>query len=488
MDPVIKRVPKTSACRPHASNGAWRRARRIGAGVLALSAAWTASPPHQAQALTPPPQPRGKFGCIDKTGGFVIPAIYDHIDSCSGAIIAVHRGGLEGFFNDRGQAVLPVDIRSDSWSTMPPFAHGLEPVEENGHVGYIDEHGDLVIAANFLGAGRFGPNGHAHVLLEEPGSDVERALIDTSGHYVIAPRKDSFSDLGPNGLATVSSNGLHDFGYMDQSGLIRIPERFEHAGMFGSNGLAAVELDGKWGYIDSSGAFVIPPRYDDARDFGRRAPHGLAAVLLGGRQHFIDRHGRTIATLDPGMRVFADFSRGLAQAGPDREGVGFIDEHGRTVIPPKFDAESDFSTNGTAAVDVAGKWGFIDRRGRFVIQPQFDGARAFAPNGLASVPIGDKLGYIDRRGRIAIPPRFDSAESFAENGLALVEVDRPGGTSFRQHPRYRGSNGSRTLGLQRQRCCHRAIAGIIIAGPANVEGGGERRAGEDRRLLSGAQT
>jgi len=440
VDPIMQRAGRLIAECPRDASGIARRlARRVAAIALVLSATMTPLAPPQAQALTPPPPPRGKFGCIDAAGRYVIPPIYDRITSCSGPIIAVRRRDREAFFNDHGAMLLPTWFAAPDSINPHVFEHGLEPVGERGHIGYIDRHGVMRIPPLFADADRFLPSGHARVVVGSASSFPPTwALIDTRGRFLIGPRDRGIPDVSPNGLYVFSpiDHGLE--GYMDLTGAMRIPARFDLARMFAANGLAAVETGGKWGYVDGTGALVIPARYDDALDFGRWAPHGLAAVMLDGRQCFIDQNGRTVATLDPGMKVFANFSHGLAQAGPDHIDRGFIDEHGRTVIPPKFDAESDFSANGTAAVEVAGKWGYIDKKGRFVIQPQFDGARAFAPNGLASVALGDKLGYVDRHGRIVIPPRFDSSESFGDNGLALVEVDRPAGPPFRRSPIYRG--------------------------------------------------
>lgn len=437
--PNVARVTMTARCRAESSDIARRCARRIAATAVALSAIITPLVPPPAQALTPLPAPRGKFGCIDAAGRYVIPPIYDRIASCSGPIIAVRRSDREAFLDDHGVMVLPTWFEAAPSTDPHVFEHGLEPVGERGHVGYIDRHGVMRIPPYFAIADRFLPSGHARVVVGTASrSPLVWALIDTKGRFLVGPTDGGISDISRNGLRVASPKAWNPQGYVDGAGALRIPALFEQANMFAANGLAAVKIGGKWGYIDGSGTLVVPARYDEAQDFGRWAPHGLAAVVLDGRQSFIDRHGRTVSTLDPGMRVFDDFSHGLAQAGPDHIDVGFVDEHGRTAIPPRFDAETDFSANGTAAVKIAGKWGFIDRTGRIVIQPQFDGARAFAPNGLASVVLGDKLGYVDRRGRIAIPPRYDSAESFGENGLALVEVDRPAGMSFRRAPSYRG--------------------------------------------------
>ena len=59
------------------------------------------------------------------------------------------------------------------------------------------------------------------------------------------------------------------------------------AGRNFSEGLALVNLNGKWGYVDKIGREVIPCKYDYACEF----EEGLATVELNGKWGFIDKHG-----------------------------------------------------------------------------------------------------------------------------------------------------------------------------------------------------
>jgi len=67
-----------------------------------------------------------------------------------------------------------------------------------------------------------------------------------------------------------------------------IPARFDYAWGFADNGLASVELDGKWGFIDKTGEMVIPVRFDEAWNL---TDNGLVQVKLEG---FINESGSTI--------------------------------------------------------------------------------------------------------------------------------------------------------------------------------------------------
>jgi hypothetical protein len=57
-----------------------------------------------------------------------------------------------------------------------------------------------------------------------------------------------------------------------------------------NEGLARVELNGKWGFIDKTGKEVISLKYDVANYFFE----GLALVKLNDRKFYIDKNGNEI--------------------------------------------------------------------------------------------------------------------------------------------------------------------------------------------------
>src|SRR5260370_31113407 len=71
-------------------------------------------------------------------------------------------------------------------------------------------------------------------------------------------------------------------------------------------GLAPVQVAGKWGYIDSEGKITIEPQFGDVGSFQEE----LAPVSLGGRWGYRDK-SRTI-TINPHFAHAGVFSVGLA--------------------------------------------------------------------------------------------------------------------------------------------------------------------------------
>ncbi|MFA4903518.1 MAG: WG repeat-containing protein [Desulfobaccales bacterium] len=221
------------------------------------------------------------------------------------------------------------------------------------------------------------------------------------------------------------------WGYVDKTGQLIIPFKFDHAYDF-SEGLAAVEIKEKTGYIDKTGKFVIPPRFISGFPFS----DGMALVVIRRSEKdkypmnklgYIDKSGKLAIqlkeTLDSkSLHVTYKglyFSEGLVYI--EHGKLGYIDKAGKTIIPPQYNDTQPFS-EGLAAVKLEDKYGYIDRSGKMVIPPQFSDAGPFS-EGLAPVQIdshGDQEGYIDKSGKLVISGgEFSAARAFSE-GLAAV--------------------------------------------------------------------
>jgi hypothetical protein len=145
-----------------------------------------------------------------------------------------------------------------------------------------------------------------------------------------------------------------------------------------------------------------------------------------GRWGFINRHGKVI--VPPRFIQALDFSDGLARVQTDKT-LGYIDARGATAFTHPDDLRIDWSlpfTEGLAAFSAKGKCGYFDRQGKVVvapkydtvIRPQFAEAQKFS-EGLVAVRTGEHWGYTDKQGKVVISGRFNDAEAFA-GGLARV--------------------------------------------------------------------
>jgi hypothetical protein len=93
----------------------------------------------------------------------------------------------------------------------------------------------------------------------------------------------------PNQTTVFKLNGC---GYIDMQGKVAIPPdpNIRTAESF-SEGLASVEIKGKWGYINKSGSIVIEPKFQEVSPF----TNGLAYVKVNAASEgFINHSGQYV--------------------------------------------------------------------------------------------------------------------------------------------------------------------------------------------------
>jgi hypothetical protein len=244
-------------------------------------------------------------------------------------------------------------------------------------------------------------------------------------------------------------------GFINSNGEVIIKPEFTAAGVFEGK-LARALRDSLWGFINQEGKFVITPRFTLARDFSE----GLAEVWIKDKHFYIDTLG--VIVFETQFKNTGKFYNGLSKV-YSNEGFtkGFMDNHGKLIIPVKHLYAEDFS-EGLANVsekflDVSGKSvieakdykivkgfsegmavvtledgspAFIDKRGKVIIRLKdlhISSAYSFS-NGFAVVNdegTDHKSGFINKNGKIVIPCQFAEANGFSE-GYASVRNDLNG--------------------------------------------------------------
>ena len=235
-----------------------------------------------------------------------------------------------------------------------------------------------------------------------------------TGDMVIPFKYDLVSGFH-EGLAGVELNGK--WGYINKSGKEVVPPKYDEAEFF-HEGLAGVKLNGKCGYINKSGKEVVPPKYDKANYFNE----GLASVELNGKCGYINKSGKEVVPLKYDEAKYNEakfFHEGLAMVKLNGK-KNYINKSGKEVVPPKYDNVGSFN-EGLVGVKLKGKWGFIDKSGKEVVPPKYDNVGSFN-KGLASVELNGKWGYINKSGKEVVPPKYDVVWGFNE-GLARVELN-----------------------------------------------------------------
>lgn len=273
-------------------------------------------------------------------------------------------------------------------------------------------------------------------------------FVNDSGEFVIPPTYKQRPEQFTDGLAVVEVGGK--FGFIDRQGDLAIPAELNKALPF-SDGWAPA-LKGRYrGYLDTEGQWHLRGMYQKIRPF----QGGLGVVRdANGRYELIDREGNNqlptsyqnirwtgtwpVVVLHDGEWYFVgrDGGRGIggtfrqlypSQEGiylatPDRKTWRFINTKRETLFELTADWVMPVS-DGAAVVKVGNLFHFVDMTGKKIGDKQFKSIiKPGFTEGLAGVR-GDngKVGFIDKTGEYAIEPRFNQAEPF-HNGLALVTL------------------------------------------------------------------
>jgi hypothetical protein len=257
-------------------------------------------------------------------------------------------------------------------------------------------------------------------LLERTTYVDRYGYIDLSGRMVVPLRYDDAQDFSEGLAAVCDKHGK--WNYIDNSGKVVIKTNFSRVGKF-SEGLAAVMNDSlKYGFIDKHGHMVIDPQFDEAYEFSE----ALAAVKINNHWGFINRTGDiVIAAKYDGVQNFAE---GLASVSNSFD-AAWVDHQGDEVIripqgSASFTCSYTFSEGrgafGVYTKETNGRFGYVNKAGDIVIKPTFLHSLYFH-EGLSTANTDDGWGYIDQNGKIVIPAKFCSADDFHE-GLAAVTI------------------------------------------------------------------
>jgi hypothetical protein len=313
---------------------------------------------------------------------------------------------LYGFIDVAGNMVI-----KPQYEEVKEFFEGLAAVNVNGKFGFIDKKGDLVIEPRY----KWVHSGFSEDRVAVSIGDKDYIIIDRSGNEIVHDSHYTcIIDYYSEGLCPVKVEDAL-WGFVDKSGVMVIKPQFKFANSF-SEGLSAVDFEGRKGFIDHTGQLQIPNRYKTADSFSE----GLALTTV------------LVEKKTAGLTFWRS-----KEENSDKK-YGFINKNGDVVIEHRFEYARSFS-DGLAAVKTKEKWGFVDRLGNMVINANYSFVENFS-EGLVGFSLSNsssKYGYMDKTGRVVIEPQFATAFEF-KNGLAHVEwsaiktgyIDRSGRTVF----------------------------------------------------------
>lgn len=183
---------------------------------------------------------------------------------------------------------------------------------------------------------------------------------------------------------------------------------------FFSDGLLAVQKDGKWGYINTKGNFVIPALFDKAGQFFE----GEAIVDVNGNAQLINKEGKFLLD-DYVDKLYRDEETHLLIY-VNNGRCGLMSASGKIITEALFDSLTEFS-EGYAIIRAGTKHGFINTSGKIVVSLIYDAAKPFS-QGLAAVKNDDKWGFINPDDEAIIGFNYAYAYGFDAFGNSIVET------------------------------------------------------------------
>ncbi len=305
-----------------------------------------------------------------------------------------------GFIDLNGKLVIDtmLELRLDSlenanrdWNIKPLlFSEGLAVFQSSstGKYGYIDSHGNEIIAPTYTNAAQFS-EGLASVNIAEKNTVERRGYINKAGVLVIDTKYSMAKDFS-EGLASVCISNLAE--------LVPEIEKIE------LNESIVVTPSFTWLVINTSGNMVNGP-FDGSSHRLYSYADGYCPVefhqwgpSIG--WNFIDKKGNYLFP-DGYINDVTRFADGFA-GGQQNDGKWvFMDKFGK-VRSRLFDEVKPFS-DGLASVKENGKWGVVDTSFNLVIPCKYDDCGLFY-RGLATFTINHNSlvidGYFDKDGRI----------------------------------------------------------------------------------------
>lgn len=389
-----------------------------------------------------------KWGYIDSLGQVIIEPQYDFANQFLDSVAVNQKDSLWGLVNEQNEILLPFihkgisPFGQDRWrvsfaNKKPIFFNkkGHEVIslkynkfggffDEMCHVridslwGYVDKNGDEVIPCQYEDARNFS-EGLAAVLINN-----EWVFIDKTGKEVLNPTaKIPFLEIVgsfKNGLCWYKVGKF--YGFFDKNGRTKIKPQYTKVFDF-ENGVARVVYDRKTGVIDTKGNWLLKPKdYEVIFPFNE---NGIAVV----RRKFKEKSGlindKGEILTDLKYSYIDKFANGYARVS-NTKGYGFVDTHGREVIPCIYKDAMEFS-NGIVPVIAPNKlaWEYRNLQNEKAFKGEFAKATNFS-EGLVKVQLHEfddfsKM-WLDTLGREVNPVPEDFVKHYAEGVFGMYKT------------------------------------------------------------------
>lgn len=331
-----------------------------------------------------------KAGIVNKNGKIILPLDYDDV----------------GLFSEGLAEVVKRSTCSSCWDSGDCNSFYYE-----GDHGYANEKGTIVIPLKYSAVGEF-HEGLAWVAVERADGDIVWAFINKSGKRVFNYTfKEARRFQGGVAAVTYEYNNKEYFNYINHSGELLIPAKYEFLENYRPQTMRAFRRRGLYGFLDSLGLEKVRPEYNFL-DFTFKCNwQNMRMIGNHNKYGYINEKDGVMAIPIIYDSLFAA-DKNFLWANKARK-WGLVNSRNEIIAPFQFTYVEPFYEK-LACVSLNGKFGFIDTTGNFKIKPIFEEAHYFN-EGLSIFRKGDKYGYINSTGKIVIPAKYNYLSVFKHN-------------------------------------------------------------------------
>ena len=328
----------------------------------------------------------GKAGLLNKMGEEISPFLYDEIKEAKNGLSVVSYQGRKGLIDQQGHWVITPyndSINVDKRRIYLEQGTQKKLVEFNGHVSTRTNDSLRLLSRGYT-----------------LYSDDGLALFNYKNERLLEPSYDSISNVNDNLYKLYRDNRTFFYRPSDGADFELDPEIDEILNY--AEGYVKFKKDGQFGFVDETGKLRIANRYQEAQDFSE----GFAAVKLIGNWGFIDKAENLI--IQPSFEEVQPFYNRLAVV---KEGASYGLIAPNTEVVLAIDYDDIIRKEDHILVVSQGLIGLADMNGVLIKDCQYDEISQLAPE-VFKVRKGNNYGVINIKGVDLVPISYSQIKMY----------------------------------------------------------------------------
>jgi hypothetical protein len=328
-----------------------------------------------------------RWALYDTLGNRVSKHLYDRISPLTPSHFVVTKKGFQGVLNRDG-----LEQIACVYDSIVGFRHPWVVVKFRGQYGIISESERWRVTpqANpitVISDDRYLMKAGSLTYLK----DMDGTVLYFTSNPVAAHNNRMEETLASGGKWTINLNG--------QIIKRELPPTVAAETVWPSTeGLRMIKRNNRYGFVDEEGRLRIPNRYEEARPFSQ----GLAAIKIRNRWGFIDAQDRIV--IQPAFDDVSAFDNGYCKV-KYQDKAGLISATGGWVIPARYD-QLEFLPSGRIRIVQNDLQGVADGQGNVLLHPKYNSIEELS-NGFFIVSQEKHYGVLNQHGLPVIPQVYD---------------------------------------------------------------------------------